>query len=84
MEEKFEEKVFEYKLKSLIEQRTMLSSMIVILSGGITWLVFLDAPNYKYLFIVFGIYVACIFVNSLMSTILELNRILYKKQAGDK
>jgi len=44
-EEKFEEKLFEYKLKSLIELRTTLVGAIAVLSGGVMWLIFLNAPN---------------------------------------
>ncbi len=47
-EEKFEEKLFEYKLKSLIELRTTLVGAIAVLSGGVMWLIFLNAPNYRY------------------------------------
>ncbi len=75
-----EEKVFEYKLKSLIELRTTLVGTIAILSGGVMWLMFLDAPKYRYFFVAFGFYFICVFAVSLMKTITELNAIFYKRR----
>ena len=75
-----EEKIFEYKLKNLIAQKTVLSNMIAVLTGGIMWLTFLDAPKYRFLFVAVGVYFVFVFIISLMKTITELNIILYKKK----
>ncbi len=75
-----EEKIFEYKMKNLIAQKTVLSNMIAVLTGGVMWLIFLDAPKYKYIPAVIGAYLVCIFVTSLMNTITELNGYLYKSK----
>lgn len=75
-----EEKIFEYKVKNLIAQRTTLSNMIAILAGGVMWLTFLDAPRYRLLFVAIGVYFVCVFVISLIKTITELNMIIYKKE----
>lgn len=80
MEEKFEEKVFEYKVKNLIALRTTLCNMIAVLAGGVMWLTFLDAPKYRLLFVVIGVYFVCLFAISLIKTITELNTIIYKKK----
>lgn len=84
MEEKFEEKVFEYKLKSLIEQRTLISQMLTVLTGGVVWLCFLDVPDYKYIVAAFGFYFICMLIKSLMNTIEELDTCLYGKNRGSR
>lgn len=75
-----EEKIFEYRIKSLIAQRTTLSNMLAVLTGGVMWLAFLDAPNYKFIPVTIGAYFICIFAISLMNTITELNGYLYKNK----
>lgn len=54
--------------------------MIAVLTGGVMWLTFLDAPKYRFLFVAIGVYFVCVFVISLIKTTTELNTIIYKKK----
>lgn len=72
-EEKFEEKLFEYKLKSLIELRTALVGAIAVLSGGVMWLIFLNAPNYRY----FLLRLVLIYLHTFSKPYENCNRIKY-------
>ena len=83
-EERFEEKLFEYRLKSLIEQKTLISQMLTVLIGGVVLLCFLDAPDYKYIAAGIGVYLVFILIKSLMDTITELNGYLYKREGKEK
>lgn len=83
MEEKFEEKVFEYKLKSLIKLRTALMQILTVLIGGIVGLSFTADSKLKHALIIAGIILAVIFAKSLASAIREFNKIVYRKKKKD-
>ena len=84
MEEKFEEKVFEYKLKSLIELRTALMQLLTVLTGGVVGLCFVANSKLKLFLIIAGLFFGAIFVKSLVSAIRELNKIIYRKNKREK
>lgn len=79
MEEKFEEKVFEYRMKSLIELRTALMQLLTVLVGGVIGLCFVENSKLKFFLITAGLAFVAIFVKSFISTIRELNKIIYRK-----
>lgn len=73
-----EEKIFEYKVKNLIEQKTMLAQMITVLIGGTVGLCFIEKLNeLRGILITAGIFFVIIFVKSFIKTVIELNTYLY-------
>lgn len=73
-----EEKVFEYKLKSLIAQKTMLAQMITVLISGTVGLCFIEKhSSLRAILITAGIFFVAVFVKSFMKTVIELNTYLY-------
>lgn len=72
-------KILELKVKDSIALRQLLTQTLVILIGGVIGLFFIDAGEYKFIFIFLGIAYAIVLARNLYTAIKQINNFLYKK-----